>query len=475
MRRLRGARRRDTMHPVLYERSRARPDDAMNVKANPYRSRWAVFSMSVPIFVETALQMMVPNVDQFMLSRYSQDAVAAVGNDNVVFNMIVLTLAVMCQAATILIAHYRGAGDLTKVSEVCTVALASNFVLGALLSAVLFFCDGWFLRAIGVPEEIWSDASLYMRWIGAFVFVQSLYMAFISFLRGWSLLKLTMICSLVMNVLNIGGNLVLIHGWGPIPSLGVAGVCISTNISKILGLVLIVVLFHRYTPARLSLSYLRPFPFRTLRQILAIGIPCGGETFSYQLSQTVIMKFVNVFGLVVITTKIYAYIIAMASYVYSQSLAMATQILVGYFKGAGDNDEVHRRVKFTILVSVLLSGSIAAFLFWHSDAVFSIFTDDPEVHALGRVILFVEIFLEIGRAVNMSMVMALNAAGDVRAPVTVGILFMWGIATLGAWLLGVHLGWGLVGIWVAMAADECTRGAVFLWRWHGGVWRKKLV
>ncbi len=125
----------------------------MNVKANPYRSRWAVFSMSVPIFVETALQMMVPNVDQFMLSRYSQDAVAAVGNDNVVFNMIVLTLAVMCQAATILIAHYRGAGDLTKVSEVCTVALASNFVLGALLSAVLFFCDGWFLRAIGVPRK----------------------------------------------------------------------------------------------------------------------------------------------------------------------------------------------------------------------------------------------------------------------------------------------------------------------------------
>lgn len=135
----------------------------MNVKANPYRSRWAVFSMSVPIFVETALQMMVPNVDQFMLSRYSQDAVAAVGNDNVVFNMIVLTLAMMCQAATILIAHYRGAGDLSKVNEACTVALASNFVLGALLSAVLFFCDGWFLRAIGVPEEIWSDASLYMR------------------------------------------------------------------------------------------------------------------------------------------------------------------------------------------------------------------------------------------------------------------------------------------------------------------------
>ena len=71
--------------------------------------------------------------------------------------------------------------------------------------------------------------------------------------------------------------------------------------------------------------------------------------------------------------------------------------------------------------------------------------------------------------------MALNAAGDVRAPITVGILFMWGIAAFGAWLLGIHLGWGLVGIWTAMAADECTRGLVFLWRWRSGVWRKKLV
>lgn len=369
----------------------------------------------------------------------------------------------------------RGAGDLSKVNEVCTVAVASNFCLGAVLSGLLFFCGEWFLRLIGVPVEIWGDALLYIRWIGAFVFVQSVYMAFISFLRGWSLLKLTMVCSLVMNVLNISGNLILIHGWGPIPSLGVAGVCISTNLSKILGLVLIVWLFHRYTPTRLSFSYLRPFPFHTLRQILSIGIPCGGETFSYQCSQAVIMKFVNVFGIAVITTKVYAYIIAMASYVYSQSLAMATQILVGYFKGAGDNDEVDRRVKFTILVSVLISGSIAVFLFFHSDAVFSIFTDDPEVHTLGKAILFVEIFLEIGRAINMNMVMALNAAGDVRAPITVGILFMWGIATLGAWLLGIHLGWGLVGIWIAMAADECTRGLVFIWRWHSGVWRKKLV
>lgn len=440
-----------------------------------YKSRWTVFSMSVPIFVETTLQMMVPNVDQFMLSHYSQDSVAAVGNDNVIFNLVILTLAVLSQAATILIAHYRGAGNLSKVSEVCTVSLTVNLVLGLVISAALFIFDDFFLNVLGMPDEIRADASLYLRWIGIFIFIQSMYMAFISFLRGFSQLKLTMLCSLVMNVFNIGGNMLLIHGWGPIPSLGVAGVCISTNISKFIGFFLILYLFHKYTPARLSMSYLRPFPWKTFHKILYLGVPSAGETFSYQFSQAMIMKFVNLFGVVVITTKVYCYIIAMVSYVYSQSLAMATQILVGYFKGAGDNDEVDKRVKFTISVAMLLSGTISTLLYLNADAVLSIFTDDPAVHALGKTILFIEIFLEIGRAVNMSMVMALNAAGDVRAPVTIGIIFMWSVATFGSWLLGVHWGWGLAGIWIAMAADECTRGLVFFWRWHQGVWRKRFA
>ena len=440
-----------------------------------YQSRWTVFSMSLPIFIETALQMMVPNVDQFMLSHYSRESVAAVGNDNVIFNLVILSLAVLSQAATILIAHHRGAGDMKKVSEVCTVALFTNLVLGLIISFALFIFDDFFLDILGIPPEIRPDASLYIRWIGLFVFIQALYMAFISFLRGFARLKLTMLCSMVMNIMNISGNMVLIHGLGPIPSLGVTGVCISTNISKFAGFFLILYLFHKYTPARLSLSYLKPFPKDTLHKLLYLGIPSGGETFSYQLSQTIIMKFVNIFGVAVITTKVYCYIIAMMSYVYSQSLAMATQILVGYFKGAGNNEEVDRRVKFTISVAMVLSGSIATLLYLNSDAVLSIFTGDPEVLTLGKTILFIEIFLEIGRAVNMCMVMALNASGDVKAPVTVGIIFMWSVATFGAWLLGVHLYWGLAGIWIAMAADECTRGLVFFWRWHKGVWRKRLV
>lgn len=240
------------------------------------------------------------------------------------------------------------------------------------------------------------------------------------------------------------------------------GVTISTNTSKVLGLLLILYFFRKFIDIRLSLKYLRPFPKNTLYKILYLGLPSGGESLSYQISQMVIMRFVNVMGIVVITTKIYAYIIAMFSYIYSQALAMATQIIVGFLIGAGDLDAVEQRVWKTIRIAVTISTTVTLLLFFNSDSIYGIFTDNPEVLELGRHIFLIEVFLEAGRAVNMVMVMSLQAAGDIKWPVTTGLVSMWSVATLGAWFFGLHLGWGLVAYGLPCASmNACVRWYLF--------------
>ncbi|WP_307761519.1 MATE family efflux transporter [uncultured Phascolarctobacterium sp.] len=445
-------------------------------KFKEHGERLSVFKMTWPIFIEILLQMMVGNVDQFMLSRYSQHSVAAVGNANQIINIVIIALSVISMAATILIAQHRGAGNKEKVAEVCTVALLTNLVLGGAISLVLFVFDDFFLHLLDVPPEIWAEAALFLRYIGLFIIVQSAYISFISFFRGYSLLKVTMMTSIIMNVINITGNCFLIHGFGPIPSLGVLGVTISTNTSKVLGLLLIMYFFRRFIDVRLSRKYLTPFPKHTLFKILYLGLPSGGESLSYQISQMVIMRFVNVMGLVVITTKIYAYIIANCTYVYTQSLAMATQIIVGFLIGTGNLDAVSSRVWKTIRLGVLISGALTFVLYLNSDFIYGIFTDNPEVLELGRHIFLIEIFLEMGRAVNMVMVMSLQAAGDIKWPVTTGLISMWLTATLGSYILGIVCGLWLSGVWLAMCADEILRACVFIYRWRSGGWRKiKLI
>ncbi|MCD7874721.1 MAG: MATE family efflux transporter [Acidaminococcaceae bacterium] len=355
-------------------------------------AKLSIFKMTWPIFIEILLQMMVGNVDQFMLSHYSQKSVAAVGNANQIINIVIIALSVISMAATILIAQYRGADNKEKVAEVCTVALLTNFVLGLVISLVLFCFDNFFLDLLAVPNDIRNEAGLFLRYIGLFIVVQAVYISFISFFRGYSLLKVTMITSVIMNVINIVCNIFLIHGFGPIPALGVLGVTISTNSSKVLGLLLILYFFRRFIDLPLSCKYLQPFPQKTLYNILYLGLPSGGESLSYQLSQMVIMKFVNLLGLVVITTKIYAYIIAIFSYIYSQALAMATQIIIGFLLGRGDQEAVSQRVWQTVRLAVLISGTLTTILYFNIDHIYGIFTDNPEVLELGRHIFLIEIF-----------------------------------------------------------------------------------
>ena len=88
--------------------------------------------------------------------------------------------------------------------------------------------------------------------------------------------------------------------------------------------------------------------------------------------------------------------------------------------------------------------------------------------------MFIEIFLEIGRSINIVMTKCLVAINDVYFPVIIGILSQWTVGVGFGYMIGVHFAFGLVGIWICMACDEALRGILFLIRFKLGIWRKKV-
>lgn len=278
-----------------------------------------------------------------------------------------------------------------------------------------------------------------------------------------------------MNVMNIFGNAVLLNGYFGMPKLGLTGVAISTNLSKLIGLLLLFVVFLKKTDTQLGLRFLKPFPFDTVKRLLYIAVPSGAEGLSYNLSQLVILSFINPYGTAVVNTKIYASMIANVSYVYANAIAQATQIAVGYLLGAGKKEEVTKRVWTTVRISFCVCVGVTILSYLNSDTVFGIFTDNPQILALGKKILAIEIILECGRAMNIVLVKMLCSTGDIVLPISVGIFCQWFVAALLGYTIGTVLGLGLLGIWIAMAIDECSRGLVFIFRFRSGVWKKKQV
>jgi Na+-driven multidrug efflux pump len=108
-------------------------------------------------------------------------------------------------------------------------------------------------------------------------------------------------------------------------------------------------------------------------------------------------------------------------------------------------------------------------------SIIGMFTDDPDIISVGAGIFLLSIVLEPGRTFNMVVINSLRAAGDARFPVLMGVCSMWGVSVPLAYLLGVHWGVGLLGVWIAFAVDEWLRGILMLLRWRSRVWEKKAL
>ncbi len=439
------------------------------------RKLLVIFMMSLPIFIELLLQLLVGNIDQFMMSQYSQDSVAAIGNGNQVMNIAIIVLNAMSLATTVLLAQYLGAKDKSKMTQICTISVGVIGVASLVATGLMVGFNEPLFTWMSVPDTVMTEACLYLKIVGSFILVQGLYMTFAAILRSYSMLKEVMLSSVIMNLLNIIGNAILINGLFGFPQLGVAGAAISTNISKCIGLGIVIYLFVKKIDATISLKSIQPFPMDLLKKLLFVGLPAGGQELSYNLSQMIILKFINIFGTAVIATKVYCSMLANVAYVYTMAISQATQIIVGYLMGSREFKEVERRVWSTIFISIIVSFSITLFVYLNSEAIFGLFTDDEMIITLGKQIIFIEFFLELGRSVNIVMTRCLVATGDVKFPVGVSLIGCWLIAVAFGYFLGVHLNLGLVGIWIAMAIDEILRAIIFMIRFKSGIWKTKAL
>lgn len=428
--------------------------------------------MTWPVFIELLLQMLVGNIDQIMLSRYNATAVAAVGNANQIMTTLILTFNVISLAATIMLSQYLGAREYDKVEQIYTLAVCLNLAVSLVITTgLLLGADGLF-SLMQVPMEARPEAKSYLLITALSLPCQALMLTFSAFLRAHAKMLVIMLSTGAINLINIVGNTAFIYGLGPMPQLGAAGAAISTSICRTVGmLMMIFAFFHTVQNARVSLKVLRPFPTGLLKRFLGIGLPAGGEGLSYNLSQSTSLVFVNLMGTFAVTTRMYCVMFAQVCYMLINAVSQAVAIVVGYCVGAKDFDQANRQNWKVLKTFTPITLIIAAVLAVFSQPLLSLFSSDPQVIALGQKVMIVEVILELGRCFNIVMVRNLQAVGDVRFPVLVGIASQWIVGVGVAWLLGIHFGLGLVGVWMAFALDENLRAVIFVIRWKRGGWR----
>lgn len=427
-------------------------------------------SLAGPIFIETLLVMMLGAVDTFMLSRYSDNSVAAVGVVNQLMNLVFLLFEVISIGTSILCSQYIGARRRDKVIQVVGVSLIFNLLSGLLISFGLYFFADNLLQMMGLRPDLMSDGLPYMKIVGGFAFLQAISLSLSASLRSADKAKYPMYVSIVVNVLNILGNYALIFGKFGMPALGVEGAAVSTSLCRFVSMLLLfVILFRKHIPS-FPKKLFSPFPWIELKNLLKIGIPSAGEHFSYSLSQVVITYFINMISNQALATRSYIVNIVMFTYIFALAIAQGGAILIGHLVGMKKINAAYvigkRIMRLGTTASVTLSLLTAVF----GKNILGMLTSDPWIISTGAAILWIEVLLENGRALNFFGVNSLRSSGDIYYPVIVGIIVMWGVQVVGSYIFGISLGWGLVAMWAVFALDENIRGLIFLRRWNSFKW-----
>ncbi|WP_291237378.1 MATE family efflux transporter, partial [Frisingicoccus sp.] len=362
-----------------------------------------LFKMSIPIFVELMLQLLVGNIDQIMVSRYSQSSVAAIVNGNQIMNIVIITMNMLCMATTVVLTQCLGAKDKYKSNQLCMISMLVIGVVGTFSTSIVLLFNRQIFQMMNIDPVILEETCSYLMIVGGFSIVQGLYLNFAAILRSHTRLKEVMMVSVGMNIINIVGNAILINGLFGLPRLGIIGAAISTVFSKTVGLAAIYLVFRKYTEIELKFCYLKEGSRDMLFKLLKIGIPSGAENFSYNLSQICILSIINPYGAIVTATKGYCSILANFAYVYAIAISEAVQIVIGYLLGSGQIDEVEKKVWWTQKISIAVCVGMMFIIWVFGYPILGVFTDNPDMLALGKQILFIDIFLEFGRAINILM------------------------------------------------------------------------
>ncbi|MDQ2087183.1 MATE family efflux transporter [Herbivorax sp. ANBcel31] len=435
------------------------------------KNKLTVAALTWPIFIEMLFRMLLGNLDTIMLSRYSDNAVAAVGVVNQINHILIMLYWVVSMGTAVLISQHLGAKNEKKASEVVVTATSGTMIYGVVIGAIIFLLSEPILLLLNVPDELMSNALIFLRITGGLSFTQAMLATLSAIIRSYGHTRTTMYITAGMNILNIIGNSIFIFGLFGAPRLGVLGVAISTVTSQILGFLVMLLVIIRNSRMKLNFKYLRPLPVQTIKEILKIGIPSAGEGAAYHLSQLAITRIITEMGTVALTTKVYTNNIMMFIMIFGIAMGQGTQIVVGHLVGAGKKEEAYKTClkSLKIALSIVFCMSILIFIF--SKNFLGIFTDDHAIIELGSKLLLLAIFLEPGRVFNVVIINSLRASGDVKFPVVMGVFSMWGIAVFLSFTLGLTFSLGLIGVWIALGCDEWCRGLIMLFRWKSRAWQ----
>ncbi|BCJ93720.1 putative multidrug resistance protein NorM [Anaerocolumna cellulosilytica] len=427
----------------------------------------------IPLIIEQLLAVTVGMADIMMVARAGETAVSGVSLVDTLNVLLITLFSSLATGGAVVAAQYLGHKETKEACKAANQLLLAVGCISLLIMGISLIGNQAILRTIygsKVEKAVMDNAVTYF-YITALSFpFLAIYNSCAALFRTMGNSKVSMMVSIIMNIINVGGNAILILGF----RMGVAGVAYPTLVSRAVAAVIMLGLIHNAkNPIHISNIFHQRFDWKMIRRILNIGVPNGLENSVFQIGKVLVQGITASFGTVAITANAVGNTIAGLEVIPGSAIGLAMITVVGQCVGAGDLEQAKKYViklmKITYIIIIILNMGVLLL----REPIIGLYNLSSETEALAmQLVIYHSICCCIIWPISFCLPNALRAANDVKNTMLISIISMWVWRIGFSFILAYSFKLGLMGVWIAMTIDWLFRGICFVTRFLSGKWKR---
>ncbi|MDR3325091.1 MAG: MATE family efflux transporter [Spirochaetaceae bacterium] len=452
-----------------------RPPNAHNTSGGVFSNR-DLLALILPLVVEQLLVITLGLADIIMVAELGEASVSAVSLGDSINLLIVGLFNALATGGAVVCAHHFGSKQNDMISLTARQLIYATLAVALAITAAGLLFQRELLSFIfgAVEPRVMADANAYFFYSLLSYPLIALYSAAAALFRAQGNSRVSMFASLLVNVLNIGGNAFCIYAL----KMGVEGVAIPSLIARGVAAILLLSLLSRARPYRgkpainikgIHRVKLNP---RIIKNILGIGIPNGIENSVFQIGKILVLTLIASFGTSAVAANAAAATLISFNCLPGVAMSLALIPVIGQALGSGNAEEAVRLNRKLILITFAVMAAINIPLIFTVGPQLRLFKLKPRTAELARTMYLIHnISAIVIWPISFVLPASLRAANDAKFTMIASFASMWVMRVGLSYLLARYTALGALSVWYAMIVDWVVRAAAFGLRWKSGKWK----
>lgn len=430
----------------------------------------ATLRLGLPSMASRAGILVMISVDALMVGHTGQDQLAHLGLAFAIQGVLMLISVGFLQGVMILISQAYGAREYDFCAEIWHIGLILAALMGGPALAISLLGEEIYLL-LGQDPSIAAGGGAALAQFGWGMPAMMGYIACSYFLEGIQRPRIAMVVMAGAILLNIAFNAVALYAM----DTGAPGAAAATSLVRWIILAAMLLYITRIMHDRAEFGVRMPGRatresllrvWRFLKRTARLGLPMALLQGAESLAFLTLSVTAGILGEAELAAHTVTFQVIQLTFMLAIGMSAATAVRVGYAVGANDQPAIRWAGWTGVVLILILILPILLFFFVVPVLAGSIFTSAPATLAIAETTIRIAALLLIFDCLWAVLQGALRGAGDVWVPLIIHAGAMWLITVPLAQVLAIGLGWGVAGLFVAMALGLATVSMIGLVRFQ---------